>query len=255
MELDLNDLDPTNTEFNSLVRPEERQPLTFGQSSYTHTQEVVTLSSMVSSPSSSFGSGSSSTCGPRFRFPGNPSPVRFLNNSRYQSPAMTPSSVYRGPGPSQSNPQPSPTSSQADAQSLTGITPLSTASGSEILPDQQVEFVRQDASVEFVEVVGETPKSGSKRTRKATVKGSDMNVAASNYYVKMLEIQKRLAEKQFEVLEKKVSLLRRREKNEKLKSKLLKKQLGEAVNSDSSDDSDKESEEDMETLDQVEFFV
>ena len=71
----------------------------------------------------------------------------------------------------------------------------------------------------------------------------------------MLEIQKRLAEKQFEVLEKKVSLLRRREKNEKLKSKLLKNQLGEAVNSDSSDDSDKESEEDMETLDQVEFFV
>ena len=169
---------------------------------------------------------------------------------------MTPSSVYRGPGPSQSNPQPSPTSSQADAQSLTGITPLSTASGGgEILPDQQVEFVRQDASVEFVEVVGETPKSGSKRTRKAIVKGSDMNVAASNYYVKMLEIQKRLAEKQFEVLEKKMSLLRRREKNEKLKSKLLKNQLGEAVNSDSSDDSDKESEEDMETLDQVDFFV
>ena len=105
-----------------------------------------------------------------------------------------------------------------------------------------------------MEVVGETPKSGSKRPKKATVKGSNMNEAASNYYVNMLEIQHKLAQKQFEVLEKKVSLLRRREKNEKLKSRLLKNQLGEAVNSDSSDNSDKESDEDMEPLNQVEFI-
>ena len=113
--------------------------------------------------------------------------------------------------------------------------------------------MRQDASVEFVEAVRETPKSSNKRLRKVTAKAGDMNEAANNYYVEMLEIQRKLAQKQVEVLEKRVSLLRRREENEKLKSKLLKKQLGEVDNMDSSDNSDEESEDDMETLDQAEL--
>ena len=70
-EFDFDDLDPTNTEFNSLVRPEDRQPITFGQSSSTHPHDAV----MGSSASSSLRPGPSTTFGPLFRFPGNPSPV------------------------------------------------------------------------------------------------------------------------------------------------------------------------------------
>ena len=248
VEFDLDDLDPTNTEFNSLVRPEDRQPITFGQSSSTHPHDAVMGSSASSSPRP----GPSTTFGPLFRFPGNPSPVRFMNPSRFPSPELSPSSVLSGQSPSIQ--EPSPTFSQAQARDLTGITPLSTESGGAGIPRElQVEIVRQDASVEFVEAVRETPKSSNKRSRKVTAKAGDMNEAANNYYVEMLEIQRKLAQKQVEVLEKRVSLLRRREENEKLKSKLLKKQLGEVDNMASSDNSDEESEDDMETLDQAEL--
>ena len=237
VEIDLDDLDPTNTEFNSLVRPEERQPITFGQSSSTHPQDAVTFRPIPST-----------TCGPRFRFPGNPSPIRFVSPNRYPPPALSPSSASSGQPPSTR--EPSPPSSQARAQNLTGISPLS--EGVEIPRELQVELVRQDASVEFVEVVGETPKSSNKRSRKVTAKSGDMNEAASNYYVDMLEIQRKLAQKQMEVLEKRLSFLRRREENENLKSKPLKKQLEEG-NEESSDDLDEESDNGMETLDQADL--
>ena len=77
-----------------------------------------------------------------------------------------------------------------------------------------------------MKIVSETPKSSNNRTRKATAKISNMNEAASKFHVNMLGIQKKLAQKQYEVLDKKVSLLKRREVNQKLKSKVLKKQLG-----------------------------
>ena len=249
-EIDLDDLDPMNTEFNTLVRPEDRQPTTFGQSSSTHPQDAVTLSSIMSS-SSSFRPLPSTTCGPRFRFPGNPSPIRFVSPNRYPTPALSPSSASSGQSPSTR--EPSPISSQAQAQNLTGISPLSTLpEGVENPRELQVELVRQDASVEFVEVVCETPKSSNKRARKVTAKAGDMNEAANNYYVDMLEIQRKLAQKQMEVLEKRLSFLRRREENEKLKSKILKKQLGE-VNNESSDDSEEESDDGMEALDQADL--
>ena len=253
VEFYLDDLDPTNTEFNSLVRPEDRQPTTFGQSSSTHPHDAVTLSSMGSSASSSsLRPGPSATCGPLFRFPGNPSPVRFMNPGRFLTPELSPSSVLSGQSPSTR--EPSPTFSQAQARDLTGITPLSSASGGAGIPRElQVEIVRQDASVELVEAVRETPKSSNKRSRNVTAKAGDVNEAANNYYVEVLEIQRKLAQKQLEVLEKRVSLLKRREENEKLKSKLLKKQLGEVDNMASSDDSDKESDDDMETLDPTEL--
>ena len=249
VEFDLDGLlDPTNTEFNYLVRPEDRQSITFGQSSSSHPHDAGTLSIMGSSTSSPR-PGPSATCGPLFRFPGNPSPVRFMNPSRFPSPELSPSS-----GQSPSIQEPSPTFSQAQARDLTGITPLSTESGGAGIPcELQVEIVRQDASVEFVEAVRETPKSSNNKSRKVTTKAGDMNEAANNYYVEMLEIQRKLAQKQVEVLEKRVSLLRRREENEKLKSKLLKKQLGEVDNMASSDNSDEESEDDMKTLDQAEL--
>ena len=82
-----------------------------------------------------------------------------------------------------------------------------------------------------------------------------MNDAANNYYVNMLEIQKRLAQKQLEVLEIRVSLLRSKEENEKLKNMLLKKQLGEVDKNEGSDDSDEESDDDMRTLNQAEFML
>ena len=107
----------------------------------------------------------------------------------------------------------------------------------------------------MLSVVTETPKASDKRSRRATPKTSDMNDAANNYYVNMLEIQKRLAQKQLEVLEIRVSLLRSKEENEKLKNMLLKKQLGEVDKNEGSDDSDEESDDDMRTLNQAEFML
>ena len=118
-EIDFNDLDPTNTKFNSLVRPEDRQPLTIGKSSST--RPPVALSSSVSFPSSLNRAGFSTVFGPRFRFPGNPSPVRFVNPNNDPTPALSPSSVCSGQ--SSSTPQPS-TTSLVQAQNIQGITPL-----------------------------------------------------------------------------------------------------------------------------------
>ena len=140
VEIGLDELDPTHTEFNSLVRPEDRQPITFGQSSSTHPQDDVTLSSILSSTSSSFRAIPSSTCGPRFRFPGNPSPIRFVSPNRYPTPALSPSSSASS-CQSQSTREPSPPS-QAQAQTLTGISPLSTPSGGVENPRElQVELL------------------------------------------------------------------------------------------------------------------
>ena len=75
----------------------------------------------------------------------------------------------------------------------------------------------RDASVELVEVAGETTKSVNKRSWKAASKGSGMNEAASNFLTNILEIQKKLAQKQFEMLERKVSLLRLLRRREKRK--------------------------------------
>ena len=100
VEFDLDDLDPTNTEFNSLVRPEDRQPITFGKSISTHLQDAVALSTIGSPSSSSFRPALLTTCGPRFRFPGNPSPLRFVNPSRYPTPELSPTSVLSGQSPS-----------------------------------------------------------------------------------------------------------------------------------------------------------
>ena len=263
--LDFSDLDPTNTKFNSLVRPEERQPLTFGQSSSTHPLAGA-LSSSVSASSSSYRAGSSNGFGPRFRFPGNPSPFRFASPKRFPSPELSPSSVPSSR--SSSTQQHSPISSQA--QIFQGVTPLSTASEtSESISQGQIEIVRGDGSTEFVEAVVtenpdilgeiqveiETPKSSDKRSKKATPKGSNnMNDAATNYYVNMLEIQKELAQKQMEVLERKVCLLRSREENEKLKAKILKKQLGDVETEESGLSEDSDDESDM-TVNQAEFSL
>ena len=81
-----------------------------------------------------------------------------------------------------------------------------------------------------------------------------MNDAATNYYVNMLEIQKELAQKQLEVLERKVSLLKSREENEKLKAKILKKQIGDVDTEESGLSGDSDEESDM-NINQTDFIL
>ena len=214
--LDLHDFEPTDTNYNELVRPQDRvsaraggpgvsssndsprPPLSVaarGSDSRTvfnsprplpsfeswHRQNVSRLSSPLSQPS---------------RLP-NPT-----DRSRTDSPQIrsrSPSSIFGN------------SSTQASQEESDSSLPdPDLAVGVQGLVDREVLIVDQSGGQRVVDAVGGTPKVAKNRSKK-----KNMNEEAANYYSRMLEIQENLAVERLKVYKLKQKLLKRKLENEK----------------------------------------
>ena len=236
LDFDLDDKDPTPTSYNKLVRPQERPSMT---------------SILFSGPPSATPSparASSPTVGPAFRFPGNSIPVRFPTPGRER--AHSPN-IRLAPAPSERSPissnPPSLTLPAGAESSASGITPLGVSacqpelssgrfyqqrgSGSVVIGEREVMITDESGDQLIVNVreepvpdhVTESDKITETPRVKRKMDKREMTEAAANYYDSMLDIQKKLAEKKMKVLESKQRLLKRKEENEAIRGKILKK--------------------------------
>ena len=236
LDFDLDDKDPTPTSYNQLVRPQERPSIT---------------SILFSGPPSAAPSparASSPTVGPAFRFPGNSIPVRFPTPGRER--AYSPN-IRLAPAPSERSPiscnPPSSTLPARAESSASGITPLGVSacqpelssgilyqqrgSGSVVIGEGEAMITDESGEHLIVNVHEEpVPEHVTERENitetprvKRKIDKREMTEAAANYYDSMLDIQKKLAEKKMKVLESKQRLLKRKEENEAIRGKILKK--------------------------------
>ena len=271
VDLNLNDLDPNLTEYNQLVRPEDRIfSVSSGQAQGTRPPPAPRCPS-----SSSRGPQISPTPpGLAFRFQADPNPFRFPTPGRGAAApsiriASTPTRLHRpplsltSPGSLQL-PPPSSLESQTPVIGIRSLTspslfvsqPVSELPGAELGPQaetppsvsplanptggRQVLIVHEDGGHVRVEADSETPRVARRPNQK-----KNMNEEAGNYYSRMREIQEELAAKKITVLDRKILLLKRRERNEMLKEKILMRSLRKegGVTPDTEEDEDDQSDE------------
>ena len=269
VDLNLNDLDPLHTAYNQLVRPEDRIfPVTPGQGTR---------------PPSAPGCPSSSSSGPQisppppgpaFRFQADSNPFRFptpgrnpaassiriastpTRHNRPPLPLTIPGSFQLTPHSSLGSQTPVTGIRSIPSPSLFGSQPVSELPGAELGPQaetppsvsplanptggRQVLIVHEDGGHVRVEADSETPRVARRPNQK-----KNMNEEAGNYYSRMREIQEELAAKKITVLDRKILLLKRRERNEMLKEKILMRSLRKegGVTPDTEEDEDDQSDE------------
>ena len=240
LEFDLDDKDPTSTSYNQLVRPNDRVPL--------HSSLFTGTPSSTPNPAARASSVSSPTVGPAFRFPGNSIPVRFPTPGRERAYSpnirLAPAPALRERSPTSCNP-PSSTLPAGAESSAPGIRPLGLAAsepelsnvglyqhrglGSVVMGERQVMIIDEGGEQLTVNVREEPVTEREQITETPRVKRKtdkrEMTEAASNYYESMLDIQKKLAEKKMKVLQSKLRLLKRKEENEAIRTKILCKTL------------------------------
>ena len=278
VDLNLNDLEPLHTEYNQLVRPEDRIfSVTPGQGTR---------------PPSAPGCPSSSSSGPQisppppglaFRFQADSNPFRFPTPGRGRAApsiriASTPTRHNRPPlsltipGSFQltphsslgsqtpvtgirSIPSPSLFGSQQESELpgaelepqldfssdlSTAETPPPVSSSANHTGDRQVLIVNENGGHVRVEADSESPRVARRPNQKKNV-----NEETANYYSRMREIQEELAAKKMTVLDRKIMLLKRKERNEILKEKILMRTLRKegGVTPDTEEDEDDQSDE------------
>lgn len=122
----------------------------------------------------------------------------------------------------------------------TAETPPPVSSSANHTGDRQVLIVNENGGHVRVEADSESPRVARRPNQKKNV-----NEETANYYSRMREIQEELAAKKMTVLDRKIMLLKRKERNEILKEKILMRTLRKegGVTPDTEEDEDDQSDE------------